>query len=212
MTVYGGGGGSSYPSVTKTYKKPVDKAAIQKAAEARTKHVGTRSTQGVYGQSGEGIAPTKPRGPKPARTFNVGGKSTSSVHGESNPRGSSGGRATTSSSGTGTVAVSNKNYKGKYPGPDKFKGDTAKIAAWQKRRQNLKHTLRGQSGEVTGGATQNSGGGHTTIPGSKYTVKSGDSLSSIAKSHGTTVSALEKKNPSLKKNPNAIYRGTKIKF
>ena len=42
-----------------------------------------------------------------------------------------------------------------------------------------------------------------------YTVKSGDTLSGIAKKYGTTVKKLQALNPSIS-NPNKIYVGQKI--
>lgn len=45
--------------------------------------------------------------------------------------------------------------------------------------------------------------------GSTYTVKSGDSMSKIASSHGVSLAALEKANPQIK-NPNVISVGQKI--
>ena len=47
--------------------------------------------------------------------------------------------------------------------------------------------------------------------GKTYTVKSGDTLSAIASRSGTTVSAIMKKNPSIK-NANLIYAGQVIKL
>lgn len=44
-----------------------------------------------------------------------------------------------------------------------------------------------------------------------YTVKSGDTLSGIAKKYGTTVSAIQKLNPTLIKNVNLILTGWKIR-
>nr|DAT74192.1 MAG TPA: hypothetical protein [Caudoviricetes sp.] len=44
-----------------------------------------------------------------------------------------------------------------------------------------------------------------------YTVKSGDTLSGIAKNYGTTVSAIQKLNPTLIKNVNLILTGWKIR-
>lgn len=50
-----------------------------------------------------------------------------------------------------------------------------------------------------------------------YTVKRGDTLSSIAKRNGTSLSALLKANPSLRSNPkyqggNRIFSGTKVRL
>ena len=44
-----------------------------------------------------------------------------------------------------------------------------------------------------------------------YTVKAGDTLSAIARKYGTTVSAIQKLNPTLIKNVNLIYVGWKIR-
>ena len=44
-----------------------------------------------------------------------------------------------------------------------------------------------------------------------YTVKSGDTLSGIAKKYSTTVSAIQKLNPTLIKNVNLILTGWKIR-
>ena len=44
-----------------------------------------------------------------------------------------------------------------------------------------------------------------------YTVKSGDTLSGIAKKYDTTVSAIQKLNPTLIKNVNLILTGWKIR-
>lgn len=44
-----------------------------------------------------------------------------------------------------------------------------------------------------------------------YTVKSGDTLSSIARKYGTGVSAIQKLNPTLIKNVNLILTGWKIR-
>ena len=44
-----------------------------------------------------------------------------------------------------------------------------------------------------------------------YTVKSGDTLSGIASKYGTTVSAIQKLNPTLIKNVNLILTGWKIR-
>lgn len=44
-----------------------------------------------------------------------------------------------------------------------------------------------------------------------YTVKSGDTLSAIARKYGTTVSAIQKLNPTLIKNVNLIITGWKIR-
>lgn len=44
-----------------------------------------------------------------------------------------------------------------------------------------------------------------------YTVKSGDTLSGIAKRYGTTVSAIQKLNTTLIKNVNLILTGWKIR-
>lgn len=45
-----------------------------------------------------------------------------------------------------------------------------------------------------------------------YTVKSGDTLSTIAQKYGTTVSAIQKLNPTLIKNVNLILTGWKIRI
>lgn len=50
----------------------------------------------------------------------------------------------------------------------------------------------------------------TEKPAKTYKVKRGDTLSAIAKKHGTTVDALVKKNKI--KNPNLIYPGQTIKL
>ena len=44
-----------------------------------------------------------------------------------------------------------------------------------------------------------------------YTVKSGDTLSSIARKYGTSVSAIQNLNPTLIKNVNLILTGWKIR-
>ena len=44
-----------------------------------------------------------------------------------------------------------------------------------------------------------------------YTVKSGDTLSSIAQKYDTSVSAIQKLNPTLIKNVNLILTGWKIR-
>jgi len=44
-----------------------------------------------------------------------------------------------------------------------------------------------------------------------YTVKSSDTLSGIARKYGTTVSAIQKLNPTLIKNVNLILTGWKIR-
>lgn len=44
-----------------------------------------------------------------------------------------------------------------------------------------------------------------------YTVKSGDTLSAIARKYGTTVAAIQKLNPTLIKNVNLIITGWKIR-
>lgn len=44
-----------------------------------------------------------------------------------------------------------------------------------------------------------------------YTVKSGDTLSGIAKKYSTTVSVIQKLNPTLIKNVNLILTGWKIR-
>ncbi|MEI3133986.1 MAG: LysM peptidoglycan-binding domain-containing protein [[Ruminococcus] torques] len=44
-----------------------------------------------------------------------------------------------------------------------------------------------------------------------YTVRSGDTLSGIAKKYSTTVSAIQKLNPTLIKNVNLILTGWKIR-
>ena len=44
-----------------------------------------------------------------------------------------------------------------------------------------------------------------------YTVKSGDTLSGLARKYGTTVSAIQKLNPTLIKNVNLILTGWKIR-
>ena len=44
-----------------------------------------------------------------------------------------------------------------------------------------------------------------------YTVRSGDTLSAIARKYGTTVSAIQKLNPTLIKNINLIITGWKIR-
>jgi LysM repeat protein len=44
-----------------------------------------------------------------------------------------------------------------------------------------------------------------------YTVKNGDTLSAIARKYGTSVSAIQKLNPTLIKNVNLILTGWKIR-
>lgn len=51
----------------------------------------------------------------------------------------------------------------------------------------------------------------TTATATYYTVKSGDTLSAIAKKYGTTVAAIQKLNPTLIKNVNLIITGWKIR-
>lgn len=46
----------------------------------------------------------------------------------------------------------------------------------------------------------------------RYVVKRGDTLSGIAKKHGTSLAAILKLNPRLRANPNLIFRGTKVRL
>jgi spore coat assembly protein SafA len=61
----------------------------------------------------------------------------------------------------------------------------------------------------TGGTTPSKPSTPPTSAGGTVTVKSGDSLSSIAKSHGVSLAALEAANPQIR-NPNLIYAGQTV--
>jgi LysM repeat protein len=46
----------------------------------------------------------------------------------------------------------------------------------------------------------------------RYVVKRGDNLSTIAAKHNTTLAKVLKLNPSLRKDPDKIFRGTKVRL
>ncbi len=77
-------------------------------------------------------------------------------------------------------------------------------------------TSGGASGSKSGGATPGAGGSTITAkPGSTYIVKSGDTLSAIAKASGVSLSEIRKANKKFATNPkykqgNMIWSGTKV--
>jgi LysM repeat protein len=117
-------------------------------------------------------------------------------------------------------AATKKANKGLRYGPDgsSLVPGTAAYKAGSKTRP-VKPVAPGASGGKSGGASGSTpGAGGSTIkaaPGSTYTVKSGDTLSAIAKASGVSLSEIRKANKKFATNPkykqgNMIWSGTKV--
>lgn len=120
-------------------------------------------------------------------------------------------------------AATKKANKGLRYGPDgsSLVPGTAAYKAGSKTRP-VKPVAPGAAGGSTGGAKGGAGatpgaGGSTitATPGSTYTVKSGDTLSAIAKASGVSLSEIRKANKKFATNPkykqgNMIWSGTKV--
>jgi colicin import membrane protein len=124
-------------------------------------------------------------------------------------------------------ALQAKTNKGLRYGPmgESLVPGTAAYKAGSKTRPVIKggKIVGGTAGGATGGKSgaasgATSGAGGSTIkatPGSTYTVKSGDTLSAIAKASGVSLSEIRKANKKFATNPkykqgNMIWSGTKV--
>ena len=103
--------------------------------------------------------------------------------------------------------------KSKKPNVDSFKSIPVKLAAENKAKEASKKvdTFKKVAATATAKAASKERDSYKDMPTKTYKIKSGDTLSQIAKSKGTTVAALMAANPQIK-NADKIRAGATIKM